>query len=308
MITFRFQVNHSVVHRLSPFCLMAWVLSLMVASLFFENPLYLAALFLATVSMAILSGIWRQWLSLVIFAIILGFAIMIINAVVINDGSTVLLESTFSIPTLGVLRVTVEAIFFALSMALRILVMVSAFAVFNFTVHPDDQMLALIQLKVPYKSVLVVSLATRFVPALFEDLDRLTMVQQTRGMEIQKGSLWQRIKNRSLILVPLLSNSLDRCIQIAEAMESRAFGQGKNRTYFKHLDITPFDIFTILLGFLPLIWGILMLINLSGSYDAYADWRVPLPSLKELYGLGVMFAGSVLLSLSGFLKRRFDLD
>jgi energy-coupling factor transport system permease protein len=308
MTVFRFQDNHSPVHRLSPFCLLAWVLSLMVASLLFASPVYLAAIFIATLPMVIISGIWRQWLSLVFFAILIGFGIMVINALVINQGSTVLLESTFSIPTLGVLRVTMEAIFFALSMALRILVIVSAFAVFNFTVHPDDQILAMIQLKIPYKSVLVVSLATRFVPALFEDMDRLTMVQQARGLEIQQGPLWRKIKNRAVILVPLLANSLDRCIQIAEAMEARAFGQGKDRTYFKHLIITFFDIFTIGLGFLPLIWGIIMLVNHFGAYNAYANWRITAPSPVESTGLAVLLAGAVLLSLSGFLKRRIDLD
>jgi energy-coupling factor transport system permease protein len=308
MTIFRFQDNHSPVHRLSPFCLLAWVLSLMMASLLFASPVYLASLFVATLPMVIISGIWRQWLSLVFFAIITGFAIMVINALVINQGSTVLLESTFSIPTLGVLRVTMEAIFFALSMALRILVIVSAFAVFNCTVHPDDQMLAMIQIKIPFKSVLVVSLSTRFVPALFEDLDRLTMVQQARGLEIHQGSLWKKIKNRAVILVPLLANSLDRCIQIAEAMEARAFGQGKNRTYFKHLDTTLFDIFTIGLGFLPLIWGITLLVNHLGYYDAYANWRIAVPSLTESAGMAVLLAGAVLLSLSGFLKRRIDLD
>jgi energy-coupling factor transport system permease protein len=287
---------------------MAWVISLMIVSLLFESPVYLGALLAATLPLVFAARIWRQWSSLVFLAVVVGFGILVINAIVVNQGSTVLIESTFSIPTLGVLRITLEAICFALTMALRILVIVSAFAVFNFTVHPDDQLLAMIQIKFPYKSVLVISLATRFVPALFEDLDRLTMVQQARGLEIQHGTLWQKIKNRALILVPLLANSLDRCIQIAEAMESRAFGQGKNRTYFKRLKVTLFDIFTIFLGFLPLIWGIIMLVNHYGAYDAYANWRIAAPATVEIIGLAVLLAGAVLLTVSGFLKRRIDLD
>ncbi len=308
MINFRFQERSSPIHRLSPFCWLAWVFSIMIASLLFENPVFLGALFAATLPVVIVSGIWRQWLSLVVFAVAVGFGIMIINAIVINQGSTVLLESTFSIPTLGVLRVTMEAIFFALSMALRILVIVSAFAVFNFCVHPDDQMLAMIQIKIPYKSVLVVSLATRFVPALFEDLERLTMVLQSRGLEINRGSPWRKIRNRSTILVPLLANSLERCIQIAEAMEARAFGQGKHRTYYKKLNITAFDIVTILLGIVPLVWAIATAVNGWGSYNAYTNWRIPLPSLNESAGLILLLSGSIILSLAGLLKRRIDLD
>lgn len=305
---FRFRERHSAVHRLSPFCLMAWVFSLMLVSLLFESPLYLGALFVATMPMVIISGIWRQWLGLVFFAVVMGFAIMVVNAIVINQGSTVLIESTFTIPTLGVFRITVEAIFFAISMALRILVIVSAFAVFNLTVHPDDQMLAMIQIKIPYKSVLVVSLAARFVPSLFEDLDRLSVVQQSRGLEVHRGSPLKRIKNRAVILVPLLANSLDRCIQIAEAMEARAFGRGKNRTCFKYLHITPFDAVTIALGLLPLVWGIVMFINDFGRYNAYAGWRIAAPSQPEIAGLLAVLAAAALLSLAGLLKRRIDLD
>lgn len=308
MINFSYRERNSPVHRLNPFCKLAWVISLMVVSLLFENPLYLLLLFLSTLPMALFAGIWRQWLRLVLMGVLVGFGIMIINAIVINQGSTVLLESTFSVPTLGVIRVTVEAIFFALSMALRILVIISAFAVFNFTVHQDDQLLTLIQLKFPYKSVLVVSLATRFVPALFADLDRLAIVQQSRGLEIDRGSLLRRTKNRSAVLVPLLANSLDRCIQIAEAMESRAFGQGKTRTYYKRLRVTPFDVLTILLGLAPLIWGALMLSQGFGLYDAYADWRIPIPSAIESLSFSLIIITSLLMAGSGWLKRRIDLD
>jgi len=46
--------------------------------------------------------------------------------------------------------------------------------VLTLTIHPDDLMLAMIKLKLPYKSVLVTSLATRFVPTLVDDVERIT--------------------------------------------------------------------------------------------------------------------------------------
>jgi energy-coupling factor transport system permease protein len=305
---FRYQHQDGAVRRLSPFCKLAWVLSVMIAALLFEHPLYLAALFLATVPMALMASIGRQWLSLMLLSSLIGLGIMIVNAIVINQGSTVLVEATFSVPTLGVPRITMEAIFFAITMALRLVIIVSAFAVFSFSIHPDDQMLALIQLRIPYKSVLVASLATRFVPALFEDLDRLTAVQQSRGLELARGSLIRRVRNRATVLVPLLANSLERCVQIAEAMEARAFGTGSRRTYFKRLMVTPFDVATIAIGVVPLLWGILVVVSGYGGYDAYANWRIAPPSGSEATWISGLIVISLVLAFSGLLKTRFDLD
>ncbi len=305
---FRYRENNAAVRRLSPFCKLAWVICIMIAALLLEHPLYLAVIFLATVPMALMAKIGRQWLWLVLFSLLMGILILVVNAIVINQGSTVLLEATFSVPTLGIPRITVEAIFFAVTMALRLVIIVSAFAVVSFSIHPDDQMLAMIQLRIPYKSVLVASLATRFVPALLEDLDRLNAVQQSRGLEMSRGSFTKRIKNRATVLVPLLANSLERCVQIAEAMESRAFGTGSKRTYFKRLHVTPFDVATILAAFFPLLWGILIVTQGYGDYDAYTNWRIGMPEASELVLMFVLLASSIMLSVAGLAKRRFDLD
>jgi energy-coupling factor transport system permease protein len=281
---------------------------MMIAALLLEHPLYLATLFLATVPMAMMARIGRQWLSLVVMSALLGVLIIMVNSIVINQGSTVLLEATFSVPTLGVPRITLEAICFALTMALRLVVIVSAFAVFNFSVHPDDQMLTMIQLRIPYKSVLVASLAMRFVPALFTDLDRLSTVQQSRGLELSRGPLHRRLRNRAMVLVPLLANSLERCVQIAEAMEARAFGTGRSRTYFKRLPVTGFDAVTIVIAGCPLLWGILVLTSGYGGYDAYSDWRLSWPADTEIGWIAALLLVSGVLSFSGRLKRRVDLD
>ncbi len=308
MIEFRYHDRGGTVQRLSPFCKLAWVVSIMIASLLFEHPLYLSVIFLTTIPMAVMARIYRQWFWLVFFSLLMGLGIILINAIIINAGSTVLVEATFSIPTLGVPRITMEAIFFAMTMALRLVIIVSAFAVFTFSVHPDDQMLAMIQLRIPYKSVLVASLAMRFVPALFEDLDRLNEVQQSRGLEMARGSVFRRIKNRTTVLVPLLANSLTRCVQIAEAMEARGFGTGGGRTYFKRLRVTKFDVSTIVAGFFPLIWAILVLIFGYGAYDAYANWRVSAPAAMEVLLVFTLIVVSLLLAFSGAFKRRIDLD
>jgi hypothetical protein len=45
-----------------------------------------------------------------------------------------------------------------------------------------------------------------------------------------------------------------------------------------------------------------------GGYDAYANWRVPMPTAPEAIWLSGLLAISLLLAFSGLFKRRFDLD
>jgi energy-coupling factor transport system permease protein len=247
----------------------------MLLAVIFEHPLYLMLFFLSTLPVIALAQAWREWASLMRFMLWMSVAIVLINALVIYHGSHVLLEFTFEIPTLGQPKITLEAIAFGLGMSLRLITIVSAFVVLNFTVHPDDMMQAMIKIKFPYKSVLATSMSLRFFPALVDDLERVSDVQRTRGIEIDKGGIAQRAKNGGAVLVPLLSNSLDRAVQIAEAMEARAFGAYQRRTSFKEIALPGWDRLLVAFGLSPLLIGTAIRWMGYGKYRYY-------PSLQHL--------------------------
>lgn len=274
-LNFRYQDKGTLIHNLNPFVKLAWVSSTVLLAMIFEHPLYLLLLFLVTLPVVIAAKGWPEWLSLLRFVFYLSLVIIIINSLVMYHGTHVLLEFTFEIPTLGQPKITLEAICFGLGMSLRLLAIVSAFTILNLTVHPDDMLLAALKLRLPYKSVLATSLSTRFMPALIDDLGRLTDVQRSRGLEIDKGKLGQKIRSRGAVLIPLLSNSLDRTVQIAEAMESRAFGAGKTRTYYKEIKLTPLGLVQVAASFLPFIFGLFLRFKGFGGYRYY-------PSLQKI--------------------------
>jgi energy-coupling factor transport system permease protein len=56
--------------------------------------------------------------------------------------------------------------------------------------------------------------------------------QQSRGYEMQKKGLINQVKNLFPLLVPLIISSIKRAFNVAEALESRAFGSTKERTYY----------------------------------------------------------------------------
>ena len=106
----------------------------------------------------------------------------------------------------------------------------------------------LLKMKLPYKSVLVTSLSTRFIPCLIEDAERIRDAYRTRGIQLDTGNWFRKLRRRADIAIPLLSNSLDRAVQVAEAMEARAFGAGQGRTFYKDIKLAPMDVVTLVFG------------------------------------------------------------
>lgn len=308
MRSFRYRDRGTPVHRLNPFAKLVWLGSIIVLALILAHPFFLILPFVAmlpVVKVARVCGDWRS--SMKITAYLCG-AIILINALVSSHGSTVLFTFPFRVPVMGTPGITLEAIFYGAAMCLRLLTIISAFAILTLTVHPDDLMLAMLKLRLSYKSVLVTSLSTRFIPTLIDDTQRITDVQRSRGLELDKGSLSRRIRSRAAIVTALLSNSLDRAVQVAEAMESRAFGTGCGRTFYRDIKLTPIDVATVVFACLPLLLGIYMAVGGYGHYLYY-------PTAHSV-GMGgtawTLFALMAVLLLMilpmAYLKRRVDLD
>jgi energy-coupling factor transport system permease protein len=308
VLSFRYKDRWTALHKLSPFCKLAWLVAIFIISLIFDHPLYLLLLFLSTVLLVLAAGVWREWLSFMKFALYLALAIVIINTLVSQQGSHILWQAGFRVPVVGAPLITLEAIVFSLGMVLRLLAIISAFVLFTFTVHPDDIMMAMIKLKLPYKSVMVTSLSTRFVPTLIDDAERIGAVQRSRGLELDRGKLLQRIRSRMAIIIPLLANSLDRTVQVAEAMDSRAFGSGNKRTFYRKLEMGKLDIPPLVASFLALSLGIFMRVEGWGIYQYY-----PVLAEVNLDGIEVIMLSLLLLILClivplSFLKKRIELD
>ena len=308
MRSFRYQAKDTPVHRLNPFAKLGWILSIIILALVMDNPLFLLFLLLGTLPLVRAARIWREWLSFMKLALYLSAAIIIINALVSSHGTHVLLELPGHLPLVGTPVITLEAIIYGVAMSLRLLGIISAFAVLTLTVNPDDMMLAMIKMKLPYKSVLVTSLSTRFVPTLLDDVERITDVQRSRGLELDKGKLSRRIRSRTSIVTALLANSLDRAVGVAEAMESRAFGTGRRRTFYRDIRLSPADIAAVVFSLLPAALGIFMGINGYGQYQYYPTLAWTNLSRGEWWLLGLMVLLVMALLPLAWLKQRVDLD
>ena len=308
MIKYKYSDKGTAVHRLNPWCKLAWIGSVLILALIINNPLYLLLFLLSTLPLVLAAKVGTEWASLMRFFLLLFLFVVVINTLVGNRGANVLYQAPFAIPMMGTPKITLEAVLCGVGNGIRLLTIISAFTLLTFTIHPDDLMLAMVKVKLPYKSVMVTSLSTRFVPTLVDDAQCISNVQKCRGLNLEGGRRIQRAKNHMAIAIPLLSNSLDRAVQVAEAMESRAFGSGKNRTFYKELKITRFDILILVFALVPLVVGIGMRCFGWGAFQYYPVVQgINLTAMEA-----VMLSILVLLLNSMFilvlLRRRVDID
>ena len=122
-----------------------------------------------------------------------------------------------TVPVLGTLDVTSEELHGAVFQALRLAALSLAFSAYALLLDHDR----LVQgAAFARRSALTVVLATRLVPTLERDARGLVEALRGRGIEVTG------LRGRARLVSPLLAGSLERGLNVAEAMEARGFGRG----------------------------------------------------------------------------------
>lgn len=132
----------------------------------------------------------------------------------------------------------VEALGAVADLAMRLSVIVAAVEVLTFTTAPAALTYGLERILTPLartglpiaELVIIISLALRFLPILVEETEQIRMAQIGRGAALAGINLKKWLQNILSLVVPLVRLSLQRAIDIAEAMESRAYVAGQART------------------------------------------------------------------------------
>jgi energy-coupling factor transport system permease protein len=152
---------------------------------------------------------------------------------------------------LGVFIFAMNAIFgtslaSSLAFTLRFFAIMSAFSFFFMTTSADDLGLALEQVHVPYSISFTFTTAVRLVPTMAIDAQTVVDAQRSRGLELDKGNFMKRVKNYIPILIPLIISAIRRSVELAEALESRAFGATEHRTAIVTLKMRLVDYLAII--------------------------------------------------------------
>ena len=86
------------------------------------------------------------------------------------------------------------------------------------------------------------SLALRFIPTLTDETRAIVDAQSARGGSIETGSLAQRIKAMSAIIVPIFAGTLRHADNLSLALDARCYEEGIRRTHWRALTIAARDL------------------------------------------------------------------
>jgi energy-coupling factor transport system permease protein len=216
-----------------------YVCVLFSVTIMFDKLIPLFILFFIQIPIVLVAGVEKEWIRTMKGSAF--FAIMIFSMNLLSmyfyggyDSFVSILERSFT-------------------MTIRFIVLIQSFSVFFLTTSPDLLGLALEQSRVPYELCFAFTTAVRFVPVLADEAQTIMDAQRARGLELEGGNFVRRIKNYIPILIPLIVNAIRRSLELAETMESRAWGSSVKRTNLYVLKMTRKDIYLILAALLLLV-------------------------------------------------------
>jgi len=267
---FKFRKISSVIHDLDPRIKFLFVSVLFVLEILFTNLIALIILFFIPLPFVFLAKVNRQWLRSLRGAALLAIFIFATNFIFGYFYPTSFQQITPPVDTLVEYLVLLER---SVAMTLRFVVLIASFSVFFLTTSPDHLGLALQQSHIPYEFCFAFTTAVRFVPVLADEAQTIMDAQKARGLELERGNLLKRVRNYIPILIPLIVNAIRRSLELAESMESRAWGASEKRTNLYVLKLKKADYILVVISVLMLIAAV------------YIWLYVPIPSLTALFSL-----------------------
>lgn len=167
----------------------------------------------------------------------------------------------------GPYTITAQQLFYQFNITLKYFSIIPMALLFMIATNPSEFAASLNKIGVSYKIAYSVSIALRYIPDVQRDYQDISFAQQARGIDMsKKEKLTKRIKNSASILMPLIFSSLDRIEAISSAMELRAFGSNKKRTWYNGRPFKLGDYITILVVSIILIIAIMATISNDGRF------------------------------------------
>lgn len=164
--------------------------------------------------------------------------------VLFSGGGTIYWQwGPFTISLLGIQSAGIILMRFSL-----IVVMTS---IIGLSTKPLDLTVGIEKLLIPFKIIgfavqdlaLMLSIALRFVPTLFEEGNRLKRAQESRGMIFDEGHFLKRMQKLLPLFIPIFVGSFYRAQELSQALDVRGYIGSAKRTKFKTMRLGRRDCF-----------------------------------------------------------------
>ncbi|HTI34126.1 MAG TPA: energy-coupling factor transporter transmembrane component T [Miltoncostaea sp.] len=172
-----------------------------------------------------------------------GLTLAVMNPFVSAEGDLIIWRG----PELALIdtEVTVEEVLAGLSAGVRLFAV--AALVGALLAHMDADRLQAQVARIAPRSALTCALAARLLPTLERDARAISEAARLRGASLSDGRWGARVRSAAPLAIPLLGSSLERGLDVAEAMTARGYGAGP-RTRVAEPPYRPREVVVLLIG------------------------------------------------------------
>ena len=239
----------SPIHKMDPRTKILWTLFYMSALFAVEGVWSYVAIIAVTLLIMKASQIPARFMLRGLKPIILLVVITAALNLFMTQGENVIFSK-------GIFTVTLEGVYMATKMAVRIILLIVGTSILTLTTTPTVLTGGLEVLLSPLKKigipisvfVTMIGIALRFIPTLLDETDKIIKAQTTRGADFENKNPILRIKSMIPILIPLFVSAFRRADDLAVAMECRCYNADANRSSYRRFSFTKYDLYALLFG------------------------------------------------------------
>lgn len=263
----------SPIHRLTGASKLIVLIIWSLASMITYDTRVLLGMFILSIIVFKISKVEFKQISFVLYFILVFLLINNIAIFIFSpyEGVQVYGSRTDLFKIAGPYTLTAQQLFYQFNITLKYFSIIPMALLFMVATNPSEFAASLNKIGVNYKIAYSVSIALRYIPDVQRDYQDISFAQQARGIDMsKKEKLTKRIKNSASILMPLIFSSLDRIETISSAMELRAFGSNKKRTWYNGRPFKKGDYISIaIVSFVLIIVIIATIVNGGRFYNPF---------------------------------------
>lgn len=174
----------------------------------------------------------------------------IILFVVLAAGFNIFFTPGTPLWSWGPLELTVEGIYSAVYMAIRLVLLILSAYALTYTTTPMAITNALELMAQPLKRfkapvhevAMMMSIALRFIPTIMDEAETIRKAQRSRGVDFSLRRPHIFLQNIISLVVPLFVSAFRRSEELALAMEARGYDGGDGGTMFREMTLKAGDV------------------------------------------------------------------
>ncbi len=237
----------SPIHKMDPRTKILFTIFFMITLFLIDGILSYGVAILLVGIVSYLSNIPPKFMLRGLKPIILLVLITALLNLFMTPGETILFKK-------GIFTVTLEGIYMATKMAVRIILLIIGSSLLTLTTTPTVLTGGLEILLSPFKKigvpisvfVMMISIALRFIPTLIDETDKIIKAQTSRGADFEHGNPIKRIKAMIPILIPLFVSAFRRADELSVAMECRCYNADAKRSSYRRFQFGKYDLYALI--------------------------------------------------------------